>query len=248
MASLAEMTAGSSRFLVSPRRGPGVCQRCFNLTDGWERCYACIGVEPHLEAVLPVSYSVAHEELHIALANYKRLLGLPADRATRRLAAILSRFLALHEGCIAAAAGVSAFDVVTTVPSNDLQRDESHPLRTIVGELVRATSTRHERLLRRTVVEIPPRAFDRRRYEAVRSLQGASVLLVDDTWTTGANAQSAAAALRAAGAGPVAAVVIGRHVNRDWHDNDRRLRTISQAFEWSNCALCAETRKAELAA
>ena len=65
------------------------------------------------------------------------------------------------------------------------------------------------------------------------------MLLIDDTWTTGANAQSAAAALKAAGAGRVAAVVIGRHVNRGWHDNDRRLAALVGRFEWTQCALCA---------
>jgi hypothetical protein len=42
---------------------------------------------------------------------------------------------------------------------------------------------------------------------------GASVLLLDDTWVSGASAQSAAAALKLAGAAHVAIVVLGRHVN-----------------------------------
>ena len=58
------------------------------------------------------------------------------------------------------------------------------------------------------------------------------MLLIDDTWTTGASAQSAAAALKQAGAATVAAVVIGRHLNRDWHENDRRIRGIAQPFDW----------------
>ncbi|MGA8465859.1 MAG: hypothetical protein WB688_16960, partial [Trebonia sp.] len=41
----------------------------------------------------------------------------------------------------------------------------------------------------------------------------ADMLLVDDTWVSGASAQSAAAALKAAGARRVALVVIGRHVD-----------------------------------
>jgi orotate phosphoribosyltransferase len=71
------------------------------------------------------------------------------------------------------------------------------------------------------------------------------VLLIDDTWTTGANAQSAAATLKAAGSGPVAAVVIGRHLNREWHENDRRLRGIGTPFDWSRCALCASDMAAD---
>ena len=67
---------------------------------------------------------------------------------------------------------------------------------------------------------------------------GRAVLLIDDTWTTGANAQSAAAALKAAGARRVAALVIGRYVNREWGHNDRRLRRLPQPFDWGRCALC----------
>ena len=68
------------------------------------------------------------------------------------------------------------------------------------------------------------------------------MLLIDDTWTTGASAQSAAAALKAAGAGATASIVIGRHLNREWHENDRRIRGIARPFDWSRCALCAERK------
>jgi hypothetical protein len=37
--------------------------------------------------------------------------------------------------------------------------------------------------------------------------------LIDDTWTTGSSAQSAAMALRAAGVSSVMTVVLGRHVS-----------------------------------
>jgi orotate phosphoribosyltransferase len=45
------------------------------------------------------------------------------------------------------------------------------------------------------------------------AVAGAGVLLIDDTWVSGASAQSAAAALKAAGARRVALVVLGRHVD-----------------------------------
>ncbi len=57
------------------------------------------------------------------------------------------------------------------------------------------------------------RDLDPERFTAPR-LAGARVLLLDDTWTTGASVQSAAMALRGAGAGAVAAVVLGRHLAR----------------------------------
>jgi predicted phosphoribosyltransferase len=101
------------------------------------------------------------------------------------------------------------------------------------------TRERYERLLRRSGLEVAPRTFNIGKFGSVRPLDGEPVLLIDDTWTTGASAQSAAAALAHAGAGPVAAVVIGRHINREWHENDKRLRAIPRPFDWERCALCA---------
>jgi len=194
-----------------------------------------------LDAIVPIAYSVAHEQLHHDLVRYKRGADPWVEIATARLALILRRFLAAHEACVAAAAGVDRFDLVAAVPSGVAGRDEHHPLRRIVGELVASTAVRHERLLRRSGADLRPRGFDPGRYEAVRPLAGASVLLIDDTWTTGASAQSAAAALKAAGAGRVGAVVIGRHLNRDWCQNDLRLRRTAGPFSFSVCALCGSS-------
>jgi hypothetical protein len=239
MPSVRELTALYENFMLSPRPGPGVCITCFNLTSGYARCYACAHQPSAIDAVAPISYSVAHEQLHHALASYKRLGGEVARRLGLQLAAVIWRYLEAHEHCVARAAGAHAFPIVTTVPSGESERDGQHPLRWIVAEVIGPTRDRHERLLRRSGVEVDAHAFDAEKYVAVRALDGESVLLIDDTWTTGANAQSAAAALRAAGAGPLAAVVVGRHVNRGWHENDRQLRSLEGPFDWSRCPLCA---------
>jgi predicted amidophosphoribosyltransferase len=238
MPSVGELSALYENFMLNPRRGPEVCGTCFNFTRGFERCYACAHTEQHLDLVVPISYSVAQEQLHRALAGYKRLGGEVARRLTVELAAVLWRFLAEHEQCLAGAADIDSFALVTTVPSSDKDRDENHPLRHIVGELVGPTRDRYERLLRRSDEEIEARVFQTNKYTPVTPLRDQHVLLIDDTWTTGANAQSAAAALKQAGAGKVAAVVIGRHLNREWHANDRRIRGITRPFDWTRCALC----------
>src|SRR5262249_60514977 len=49
------------------------------------------------------------------------------------------------------------------------------------------------------------------RFSAERTRPGASVLLLDDSWVSGASAQSAAAALKRAGARHVAVVGLRRH-------------------------------------
>jgi len=240
MPTVGELSALYENVLLGPRRGSDVCGTCFNFTAGYSRCYACAHGEPVLDALVPISYSVAREQLHHALASYKRLDGDVAGRLQAILAAILWRFLAEHEACVARAANAERFEFITTVPSGDRERDDCHPLRRIVGELVGPTRHRHHRILRRTATEAPARAFSAARFEATTQLQCQSVLLIDDTWTTGSSAQSAAAALKAAGAGRIAAVVIGRHLNRHWHENDRRIRGIARPFAWNECALCAE--------
>jgi predicted amidophosphoribosyltransferase len=236
MPTVAELTELYGNFMLGPRPGPGVCDVCFTFTEGHDRCFVCGQQNSSLDAVAPISYSVAGGQLHHALAGYKRLQGEVGRRLQVELAAVLWRFLADHEACVARDAAAMSFDVVTTVPSSSRERDESHPLRRIVGELVRPTRERYERLLTRSAADLPERAFDPRKYDVARPLAGEAVLLIDDTWTTGSGAQSAAAALREAGAGPVAAVVIGRHLKPDWRENDRRLHTIAAPFDWSTCA------------
>jgi hypothetical protein len=243
MPTVGELSSLYENVLLGPRRGPDVCRTCFNFTPGYELCYACAYGCQSLDAVVAISYSIAREQLHHALASYKRLDGDVARRLGAILAAILWRFLAEHEACLArtAQAQTARFDLTTTVPSGDRSRDEHHPLRHIVGDLVAPTRERHRRLLTRSDTQVPPRTFDPTKFEpTTRTLDGESVLLIDDTWTTGASAQSAAAALKQVGAGPVAAVVIGRHLNREWHENDRRIRGIARPFSWDECALCAE--------
>ncbi len=81
------------------------------------------------------------------------------------------------------------------------------------------------------------RALDPGKFSPTRDLAGEAILLIDDTWTTGASAQGAAGALKIAGAGRVAVLVIGRHVNPEWSDNANRLRALPRGFDWDRCAL-----------
>jgi predicted amidophosphoribosyltransferase len=233
-----ELSASYANVLLRPRSGPGVCERCFDLTDGGARCFHCSHDASFVDAMAAVSYSIGGEQLHHALAGYKRYSEAPARYLTAVLAAILWRHVKEHESCLARAVGVPAFDVVTTVPSSDAGRDETHPLHRLVGEVVKPLQPRYARLLRRTETRVIPHRFHAERYAATADLGRRAILLIDDTWTTGANAQSAAAALKAAGAQRVAVLVIGRYVNREWGHNDRQLRRLARPFDWGRCALC----------
>jgi hypothetical protein len=244
MPTVADLSAPYGNFMLGPQRGPDVCGVCLNLTDGYGRCYACAHGGRWLDAVAPISYSVGGEQLHHALASYKRLSGPSARRFALGLAAVLWRHLAVHERCLATAVGVESFAMVTTVPPSERGREDAHPLHRLVSELVGPVRGRYDQLLRRSPAVVEPHRFSTDKYAAHRELTGQSVLLIDDTWTTGANAQSAAAALKTAGAGPVGAVVIGRYVNREWHHNDRHLRGLPRPFDWDHCVWCHEENEA----
>lgn len=234
MPTITALTAPYGNFLLGPRSGPGVCEVCFDLTGGPPRCHHCARPDRFIAAVAPISYSVAHEQLHHALAGYKRPPEEVAQRFQLELAAVVWRHLQRHETCLAGAAGVARFQLVTTVPSSHRERDRSHPLHRIVGELCGATRDRHRRLLSRTGTPVTPRAEVPDKF-AAEPLDGEPVLLLDDTWTTGANARSAAAALTRAGAGAIAVLVIGRHLRRDYRDNHRRLAALASPFDWETC-------------
>src|SRR5579875_3588342 len=134
MATVAALSDPYGNFLLTPRRGDGVCRRCFNLTDGYELCFACEHGGDSIDLVAPISYSVAGEQLHHALAGYKRSIAPWTRTLTVQLAAVLWRHLARHEGCAAAAAGVEHFPIVTTVPSGRAARAAPHPMQEIVSQ------------------------------------------------------------------------------------------------------------------
>ncbi len=242
MATVTELTEPYCNFLLNPLppSEADVCEICLTFTRGYARCYPCDHNRVVTRSVLPISYSPHGGQLHTVLADYKRKprTDETAKRFTLQLAAVLWRFVSVHEACLARSAGAGdRFDLLTTVPSGDPARDETHPLRCIVGSLVVPTRDRHERLLRRSGTEVKGRAFDSGKYNSTRNLAGESVLLIDDTWATGANAQSAAGALELAGAGPIAILVIGRHVRPDFQNNKARLKALPRLFDWDTCAL-----------
>jgi hypothetical protein len=70
-----------------------------------------------------------------------------------------------------------------------------------------------------------PRAVDVRHFSAEGPLPPDShVLVVDDTWTQGGHAQSAALALRRAGAARVSVLVVARWINPAFGGNQQFLR------------------------
>jgi predicted amidophosphoribosyltransferase len=231
-----------------PAEAAGVCAFCRNLiSSDFEVCFRCSAQPQLLDVIVPVSVAVAGSSWYRTLRDYKTTSGPRQHRQRATIAAVLWRFLAAHEPCIARAAQISGFEIVTTVPSSSPRRDGSQPLRQIVSTMCWHTLARHRRVLRPAAVADPTRTFDPGRFESTGRLDGKSVLLIDDLWVTGAHAQSAAAALRSAGAGPEALVVLGRFLNPSHEHVVGRLN--NTPFSWHDCtsSICAHSTTAAAA-
>ncbi|MDQ0934109.1 hypothetical protein [Streptomyces turgidiscabies] len=243
MATVVGLSDHYANFLVHPLLpGPGVCQICRGPAKaGYPTCWQCqqatsilgLGVA---DAVVPVSLALKGEQYANELWRYKNAAGPQQQYFRMGLAAVLWRFLALHEACIAAHCAVTGFDTITTVPSTSGRTD--HPLRTLVADVVGATRSRHRDLLTPapSAVELG-RNVSAERYTS-SALWGENVLLIDDTWTTGNHAQSAAAALKGAGAGSVAILILGRHLNISYGDTAAHVEQARlRRFAWDVCVL-----------
>ena len=191
--------------------GAGECDVCRQPLRAATRCYPCAEQAESLpglvaDVVVPVCFA-PKGGLHARhLWLYKsRQAGAGAARLA--LLALLAVFLRDHGLCVWAAAGTVGPTHLAVVPSGR-GRPGPHPLRALAGPL---TLLPWAELAAARPGDPAGRLADPGRFVAA-PLPGARVALLDDTWTTGASAQSAAAALRLAGAQSVAVIVLGRHL------------------------------------
>jgi hypothetical protein len=229
--------------------GRGVCDVCWTAVGpDFRLCFQCNAARSEFrrrlaDVVVPIALAVKREQLAHELWHYKYDVDANVrGRPSTRLAAVLWRFLGEHEEHVAEAVDVPEFDIVTTVPGTR-EREGEHPLERIVATIVGQTKDRFEPLLTRGPSAGPsPHTLAAGRYRATRALRGgAAVLLIDDTWTTGGNAESAALALRTAGAATVAIVVIGRHFDRSFPNCEAYYQQAKAwKFTWETCCLEAD--------
>ncbi len=172
-----------------------------------------------LAPTFPVRLCPLPGPLYTVLMGYKES---PVGEARRRFGpmvrALFEDFVHAHAGCLAAAAG-GPLDLVLPVPSS--ARPGGSPLKGVAG-LAHACGRLARwspQLLVRAEVPVGHMRPDARAFAVPIALRSAAAgrraLLLDDTYVSGARAQSAAAALRRAGARSVVIVVVGRVLRPD---------------------------------
>ena len=198
---------------------------CGPAAGGQGVCFACrvvghrLGVP--LVPVFPVRLCPLPSPLYAVLLGYKES---PVAEARRRFApmvgSLFGAFLGAHAGCLAAAAG--AREMALPVPST--ARPRGAPLADVEG-LARVVRTAlpgvrwSPDVLARSHAPVGHMRPDGHAFEvraAARPfVRDHRAVLLDDTYVSGARAQSAAAALRRVGARAVVIVALGRVLRPD---------------------------------
>lgn len=166
--------------------GDGICAVCRSTAgSGFELCYQCSqhrstsgGVQA--DVVAPIAYSIKGRQHDHSLVVYKSTQASAV--AMKNLSSLTVLYLAYHWECFATALG-GTFTHIVTVPSTRGRQGE-HPLEAIV--------TRRMPLPVIRPAPNPAYGADERGFHHDRfhlppdSATGGRVLLLDDTWTTGA--------------------------------------------------------------
>lgn len=225
---------------ISPQSA-GNCTVCRGPAQpGFARCYQCdrhdlIGPGLLADAVVPISYAVKHTAFATDLWRYKSWR-MPSAAAQTAQTALLLAFLHDHGACVWRHAGMPVPGRLAVVPTG-CGRPGPHPLLRLIAPYLRLPLTR---------LVIRPgsqgRDLNVNRFVTGKSAAGASILLVDDTWVSGASAQSAAAALKLAGASHVAIVVLGRHIDpADPRTVPLAARLAPARYDPAKCAVHTQT-------
>ncbi|GAA4133643.1 hypothetical protein GCM10022416_14780 [Actinomadura keratinilytica] len=241
VAPLRAWLAEHAQYLRNPLpAGAGICMTCRGPAgSSFLRCIPCdkhfrAAPDSMADVVAPISYAHAHEQHMHDLRTYK--WRTPPEISRSRLLSLLVVFLADHGRCLVEAAGGTAPSAAAVVPSTK-GRPGLHPLRTLIGDrlglpwLPLAPGARPDG---------QSRTFQRDRFglndRAREWVEGRTVLLIDDTWTTGSRIQSASHTLKAAGAAKVVAVVLGRRVNPVWDEWRPILQKVrDEPFRMDDC-------------
>lgn len=204
---------------------PGLCVVCSTpVSEGYLRCRACSQIGPSpgrigrssemADRIAFLTYAVEGGQAYSVLRGYKK----PSvqDRYWTAAATWVVWFLGRHGHCAQELAGsATAGWAWATVPSARSGRTGEHPLHFIVRQVWGKTYP-EARLSLSAGAEGQGRGYDPGKFTADAVVPGSHVILIDDSWTTGANVQSAATALKAAGASQVSAMLLARLLRDSW--------------------------------
>jgi hypothetical protein len=212
--------------------------------ETWTRCLNCRGYGHAVDVFVPITYSI-DAGLESMLHRYKDFDGYAWMRSP--LGALLNDFVRHHGACLDHQTPRGRLDVATTVPPGGSRgSDHLHGLLSgvVAGDHVLNRWSWDFDLVRRAPSvllpgrgELNPDAYT----VEPRGVEGMSVLVLDDTWTSGRSAAGVALALKEAGATHVAVLTLGRQLNlRNAYGSTMEIYGDAARRRWSlnDCILC----------
>jgi len=221
----------------------GTCRVCHGAVgtgrDGrpFDCCRNCRGYRTSLAGLVPIAYSMA-DGLESLLHQYKDW-GPEYAWMAKPLASVLYEFLSAHLACIQRRYGTC--DVAAIVPGANASRPFDH-LTTVIERLNQWPVVWETGLLQRVGQDRASRGtVDPNVYRVAdgRAVTGNTILLVDDTWTSGSSLVSAASRLMADGAASVVGLTIGRQLRGDFGTTHDVIAAVeARTFDNRRCVLC----------
>ncbi len=199
-----------------------VCRCCLGPVNEYEMCHAChmlfrnAGVpEVFQKCVVPITAAINPSPWYTRLQTYKTL----QKEHGALIASLVYEYTMTHQGKIRSALGGDP-SFITVVPSKRGVDFEHQPLRLALARvrpladaLVEAVRFKRTETLGRK--EYKPSAF-----RASEKTTGKRVVLIEDTWVTGATALSSAGCLLEAGAESVLILPVARMVEASFWAKD----------------------------
>jgi hypothetical protein len=231
-------------FFTNTVRGPGLCAVCTGPASA-DLCYQCADHRArfaHLLADQVVIFAYAkgnmgHQSAH-HMYRYKNLIN-PSAECLRDLQLMMFGGTYLHGECIARAFGW--WETVTFVSSQN-RPGVAHPVVELAKQVAYDSPN-----IQRMLLDVGPsmEAEPRRSPLPGRFLvtdqwrpavQGRHVLVVDDTWVSGCKSQSAAIALKLAGARAVTIVCIARWLNPNYSvEHEQLIKAATAPYDALRC-------------
>ncbi|MFG1640804.1 hypothetical protein ACGFMK_10995 [Amycolatopsis sp. NPDC049252] len=219
----ATLVSATGGYLRNTLRIPGetclICTTTVNSGDTY--CWPCASHRsagsdrPTADYVGILTYAIESSQSHYVMRGYKAPQPVRVKEHWNIVSLLCFVGLWHHMRCVEQLAG-RRITHWATVPSLPAKSGE-HPLHALVRPML---SRLPELALTAATKTAAPRAFRADHFRAVGSLPpGSHVLVIDDTWTSGGHAQSAALTARRAGATTVSVLSLARYFKPTYGDN-----------------------------
>ena len=210
-------------YLFGTCRGADFCTVCSTPVGG--SYVTCVGCNANLslaqagalqlaDQVLPLTYIDDGPQSKLLMHGYKGdyLGGTPQDELFLNVALMLTLGFLIHQKCIELTHGL--ITAVSYVPSRRITPNESVKR---IAEFISLESGLPLVETRYIGAQPPIRGYQPSGFAIYpHSVALDHVLIIDDTWTTGGNAQSLATAFKNSGAGKVTILVAGWWLKVSW--------------------------------